>query len=120
MDKTKQALIERGANAWLKRLGTRDLPWRFDVIEVYVKDGEKPRINHVQGRILIKDPDLMKLARRHSASHRPCTPSWKTPGIQWHGWHGAMAASSSGMARLNQSADASGGRSRLLCAGFRA
>jgi putative endonuclease len=48
VDKTKQALIERGANAWLKRLGTRDLPWRFDVIEVYVEDGEKPRVNHVR------------------------------------------------------------------------
>ena len=48
VDKTKQALIERGANAWLKRLRTRDLPWRFDVIEVYVKQGEKPRINRVR------------------------------------------------------------------------
>ena len=48
VDKTKQALIERGANAWLKRLGTRDLPWRFDVIEVYVEDGKKPRVNQVR------------------------------------------------------------------------
>lgn len=46
--KDKQVLIERGANAWLKRLGTRDLPWRFDVIEVNVEEGEKPRINHVR------------------------------------------------------------------------
>jgi putative endonuclease len=46
--KDKQALIERGANSWLKRLGTRNLPWRFDVIEVYVKHGEKPRINQVK------------------------------------------------------------------------
>jgi len=48
VDKTKQALIERGANAWLKRLGTRNLPWRFDVIEVYVADGKKPRVNQVR------------------------------------------------------------------------
>jgi putative endonuclease len=48
VDKPKQALIERGANAWLKQLGTRKLPWRFDVIEVYVEDGEKPQINHVR------------------------------------------------------------------------
>ena len=48
VDRSKQALIERGANAWLKRLGTRDLPWRFDVIEVYVAEGEKPRINQVE------------------------------------------------------------------------
>ncbi len=48
VNKPKQALIERGANTWLKRLGTRNLPWRFDVIEVWVKDGEKPRINQVR------------------------------------------------------------------------
>lgn len=48
VDKAKQALLERGANAWLKQLGTRNLPWRFDVIEVYVEDGAKPRLNHVK------------------------------------------------------------------------
>ncbi|MEI6179020.1 MAG: YraN family protein [Verrucomicrobiota bacterium] len=48
VDKTKQALIERGANAWLKQLGTRNFPWRFDVIEIYVEEGEKPRINLVR------------------------------------------------------------------------
>ena len=46
--KDKQALIERGANSWLKRLGTREVPWRFDVIEVYVEEGVRPRINHVK------------------------------------------------------------------------
>lgn len=48
VNKTKQALIERGANAWLKQLGTRNLPWRFDVIEVYLDDGELPIVNHVR------------------------------------------------------------------------
>jgi putative endonuclease len=48
VDATKQALIERGANAWLKQLGTREVPWRFDVIEVYVEDGAKPRVNQVR------------------------------------------------------------------------
>jgi putative endonuclease len=48
VDKSKQRLIERGANAWLRRLGTRKLPWRFDVIEVWLADGEKPRVNHVR------------------------------------------------------------------------
>lgn len=46
--KDKQALIERGANAWLRLLGTRDLPWRFDVIEVEVEDGQRPRVNHIK------------------------------------------------------------------------
>ncbi len=48
VNKEKQGLIERGANAWLKRLGTRNLPWRFDVIEVFVEEGAKPRVNHVR------------------------------------------------------------------------
>lgn len=48
VNKSKQALIERGANAWLKQLGTRKLPWRFDVIEVYAEDGKKPRVNRVR------------------------------------------------------------------------
>ena len=46
--KDKQGLIERGANAWLKLLGTRNMPWRFDVIEIQIEDGEKPKINHIK------------------------------------------------------------------------
>ena len=48
VDKAKQQLIERGANAWLKLLKSRNLPWRFDVIEVWLEDGELPDINHVR------------------------------------------------------------------------
>ena len=48
VDKAKRRLIERGANDWLRRLGTRQLPWRFDVIEVYVADGKPPRVNRVR------------------------------------------------------------------------
>ena len=48
MNKAKQLLIERGANDWLRRLGTRQLPWRFDVIEVYVAEGKLPRVNRIR------------------------------------------------------------------------
>lgn len=48
VDREKQALIERGANRWLRRLGTRQLPWRFDVIEVTVEDGERPEVNWIR------------------------------------------------------------------------
>lgn len=48
VDKDKQRLIERGANDWLKQLGTRQIPWRFDVIEVYVRDGQPPRVVRVE------------------------------------------------------------------------
>lgn len=44
----KQKLIRRGANEWLRLLGTRDIPWRFDVIEVVLLEGEKPRVNRVE------------------------------------------------------------------------
>jgi putative endonuclease len=48
VDAKKRCLIERGANAWLKRLGTRNLPWRFDVIEVHYDSRDPPRINHIR------------------------------------------------------------------------
>lgn len=44
----KRKLIERGANHWLKRLGTRSIPWRFDVIEVWLENGKPPRVNRVR------------------------------------------------------------------------
>jgi len=48
VDLKKQRLIRRGANAWLSRLGTRDLPWRFDVLEVIVEDGRRARVSWVK------------------------------------------------------------------------
>ena len=44
----KQELIERGANAWLHALGTRRLPWRFDVIEVLLEHQSLPKVNHIR------------------------------------------------------------------------
>ena len=48
VDQAKQELIERGANSWLKLLKTRNIPWRFDVIEVIVEEGRLPRVNRVE------------------------------------------------------------------------
>ncbi|RYD33834.1 MAG: YraN family protein [Verrucomicrobiaceae bacterium] len=48
VDAAKRKLIERGANAWLARLGRRDMPWQFDVMEVYLADGERPRVNRIR------------------------------------------------------------------------
>lgn len=47
VDKEKERLVERGADAWLALLGTREIPWRFDVVEVILKEGEKPRVHVV-------------------------------------------------------------------------
>lgn len=48
VNRKKRSLITRGANEWLRRLGNRDLPWRFDVIEVEVKEGEKPSVTRIE------------------------------------------------------------------------
>lgn len=44
----KQALIERGAQAWLKLLGRRDMVWRFDVVEVILEEGKYPDLTLVR------------------------------------------------------------------------
>jgi len=44
----KQKYIERGANAWLNLLKSRDMIWRFDVVEVILIEGEKPKVNIVE------------------------------------------------------------------------
>ena len=48
VDFEKQRLIRRGANAWLDLLTTRELPWRFDVVEVIVEHGRRARISWVK------------------------------------------------------------------------
>ena len=48
VDVAKQELIERGANFWLHLLNRRDMPWRFDVIEVILSEGEKAEINWIE------------------------------------------------------------------------
>lgn len=48
VDRKKQELLQRGATAWLKLLGTRQIPWRFDVVEVNLVDGERPKVHRVR------------------------------------------------------------------------
>lgn len=48
VNKEKQRLIERGANDWIRRLRNRQIPWRFDVMEIHLADRAKPRINRVR------------------------------------------------------------------------
>ena len=47
VDVAKQELIERGANSWLHLLGTRDILWRFDVVEVILEEGKVPEVTVV-------------------------------------------------------------------------
>lgn len=41
----KQHLIRRGAKEWLGRLRAGDVPARFDVVEVILRDGQLPDLN---------------------------------------------------------------------------
>lgn len=48
VDQQKQAYITKAANSWLSLLGTRNIPWRFDIIEVYLTENEKPQVNWIK------------------------------------------------------------------------
>lgn len=52
----KEKLILRGAQAWLKMLDdSKPIPRRCDIVEVLLKDGEKPRVNVIEGAFHIRD-----------------------------------------------------------------
>ena len=50
VDKKKQALIQRGANHWLSLLGKKreKTLWRYDVIEILLQEGEKPKVSQIR------------------------------------------------------------------------
>lgn len=48
VDLEKQALIERGAQHWITQLGHPKPPWRHDVLEIILEEGQKPRVNQVK------------------------------------------------------------------------
>lgn len=48
VNRGKQRLVIRGANAWLRELNQPSVLVRFDVIEVILRDGEPPEVNVVE------------------------------------------------------------------------
>jgi putative endonuclease len=61
----KQALIMRGATAWLKLLGCpEDLKWRYDVVEVLLIPNEKPVVNWIQAAFNTDDLARALIQRR--------------------------------------------------------
>lgn len=48
VDKEKQELISKGAQAWIMKLGDIPLLFRFDIIEVILINGEEPEITHIE------------------------------------------------------------------------
>src|SRR5918993_5217597 len=50
----KEALICRGARAWLRMLDRPEVPFRFDIVEV-VMDGDHPRFTHLKSAFLLPE-----------------------------------------------------------------
>lgn len=48
VDQAKEKLIIRGANSWLRELNYPELIFRFDVIEVLLKEGLPPQVNVIE------------------------------------------------------------------------
>ena len=48
VNRAKQRLIIRGANAWLRELNLPSLLFRFDVLEVLLLEGELPDIRQIE------------------------------------------------------------------------
>lgn len=49
VNRDKQRLVIRGANAWLRELNQPKVLFRFDIVEVLLIDGEPPRIRVNEG-----------------------------------------------------------------------
>lgn len=48
VDARKRDLIRSGGRAWLRLLENREIPYRYDVMEVYLREGEKPGIRWIR------------------------------------------------------------------------
>ena len=48
VNKEKRNLIRSGARTWLRMLKNDDVVHRYDIVEVYLTDGEKPKIYLLQ------------------------------------------------------------------------
>lgn len=48
VDYKKRNYIIRGAHAWIKMLKSNEHLWRYDVVEVYLLDKQKPEVNWVK------------------------------------------------------------------------
>lgn len=46
VNKKKRQLIRKGARSWLKRL-KKQVPYRFDIIEVILTEGEAPHVHRI-------------------------------------------------------------------------
>jgi Holliday junction resolvase-like predicted endonuclease len=54
----KQRLIQRGALDWLRLLGNPRITIRFDIAEVLLIDGEKPKVNIIENAFSLPDSSM--------------------------------------------------------------
>src|SRR6059058_1726715 len=58
VDRQKQKRISRGGLAWLRMLDNPDILFRFDVVEVIITDGVKPRLELIKNAFPLSKPYL--------------------------------------------------------------
>lgn len=51
----KQQLIIRGAQGWLKELHPLEVPFRFDVVEVVLQEGQLPQVGVIEDAFQMPD-----------------------------------------------------------------
>jgi len=56
VDRDKQKRIARGGLAWLRLLDNPDIFFRFDVVEVVIADGSKPRFELLRNAFALPEP----------------------------------------------------------------
>jgi putative endonuclease len=54
----QQRRISRGALAWLRLLGNPDVLFRFDVVEIVIAKGARPRAELIQNAFQLSEPYL--------------------------------------------------------------
>ncbi|CAA9218960.1 MAG: Predicted endonuclease distantly related to archaeal Holliday junction resolvase [uncultured Chthoniobacterales bacterium] len=52
----QQRRISRGALAWLRMLDNPDILFRFDIVEVVMRDGRKPRVEVIRNAFQLSAP----------------------------------------------------------------
>ena len=52
----QQRRISRGALAWLRMLDNPEILFRFDVVEVIIAEGEKPRVELLRDAFALSEP----------------------------------------------------------------
>ena len=56
VDREKQIRVSRGGLAWLRLLDNPDILFRFDVVEVLLRDNAKPRLELIQNAFQLPRP----------------------------------------------------------------